>query len=85
MSILFNANFSDLVDVQCHVDTKLQQIRISITDKIVLAGDVKMMLWYDSLYKRVSSHILIYLNFEKEDGCLTPHYQPRKKRADALV
>ncbi|KAF9290677.1 hypothetical protein BGZ68_006392 [Mortierella alpina] len=39
----------------CHVDTKLQQIRISITDKIVLAGDVKMMLWYDSLYKR--SHL----------------------------
>ncbi|KAF9940386.1 hypothetical protein BGZ67_007863 [Mortierella alpina] len=39
----------------CYVDTKLQQIRISITDKIVLAGDVKMMLWYDSLYKR--SHL----------------------------
>ncbi|KAG0001345.1 hypothetical protein BGZ65_003571, partial [Modicella reniformis] len=36
----------------CTVDHQLQQIRISITDKIVLAGDVKMMLWYDSLYKR---------------------------------
>ncbi|KAG0366805.1 hypothetical protein BGZ54_004859 [Gamsiella multidivaricata] len=36
----------------CVVDHKLQQIRLSITDKIVLAGDVKMMLWYDSLYKR---------------------------------
>ncbi|KAI8597034.1 hypothetical protein EDD21DRAFT_229586 [Dissophora ornata] len=36
----------------CVVDHKLQQIRLSITDKIVLAGDVKMTLWYDSLYKR---------------------------------
>ncbi|GJJ79031.1 phosphatidylinositol-3,4,5-trisphosphate 3-phosphatase and dual-specificity protein phosphatase PTEN [Entomortierella parvispora] len=40
------------VPQHCCVDYKLQQIRISITDKIVLAGDVKMMLWYDSLYKR---------------------------------
>ncbi|KAF9351303.1 hypothetical protein BGX26_010652 [Mortierella sp. AD094] len=36
----------------CHVDQILQQIRISISDKIVLGGDVKMMFWYDSLYKR---------------------------------
>ncbi|KAG0251750.1 hypothetical protein BG011_007396 [Mortierella polycephala] len=39
----------------CYVDPVLQRIRISITDKVVLAGDVKMMLWYDSLYKR--SHL----------------------------
>lgn len=37
------------------VDTQLQRIKISITDKIVLAGDVKMMLWYDTMYKR--SHL----------------------------
>ncbi|KAF9914001.1 hypothetical protein BX616_009169 [Lobosporangium transversale] len=39
----------------CTIDHTNQRIRISITDKIVLAGDVKMMLWYDSLYKR--SHL----------------------------
>ncbi|KAG0038285.1 hypothetical protein BGZ83_003122, partial [Gryganskiella cystojenkinii] len=32
----------------CYVDHQNQRIRISITDKIVLAGDVKMMLWYDN-------------------------------------
>ncbi|KAF9436971.1 hypothetical protein BGZ76_002422 [Entomortierella beljakovae] len=37
---------------QCCVDYKLQQLRITISDKIVLAGDVKMMLWYDGIYKR---------------------------------
>ncbi|KAF9111672.1 hypothetical protein BGX27_004613 [Mortierella sp. AM989] len=36
----------------CHVDQGLQQLRIGISDKIVLGGDVKMMLWYDSVYKR---------------------------------
>ncbi|KAF9171599.1 hypothetical protein BGX20_007279 [Mortierella sp. AD010] len=39
-------------DLPCHVDQALQQLRISISDKIVLGGDVKMTFWYDSLYKR---------------------------------
>ncbi|KAG0278405.1 hypothetical protein BGZ96_002398 [Linnemannia gamsii] len=36
------------VPQHCKVDSQKQQLRISISDKIVLAGDVKMMLWYDS-------------------------------------
>lgn len=40
------------VPQHCKVDSQKQQLRISISDKIVLAGDVKMMLWYDSPYKR---------------------------------
>ncbi|KAG0369935.1 hypothetical protein BGX24_002230 [Mortierella sp. AD032] len=36
------------VPQHCKVDTQRQQLRISISDKIVLAGDVKMTLWYDS-------------------------------------
>ncbi|KAF9128592.1 hypothetical protein BGW39_004947 [Mortierella sp. 14UC] len=40
------------VPQHCKVDTQRQQLRIRIFDKVVLAGDVKMMLWYDSPYKR---------------------------------
>ena len=52
--------------IQSRLDHKQQQIRISITDKIVLAGDVKIMLWYDSLYKRVRipSHFATATHFE---------------------
>ncbi|KAF8988122.1 hypothetical protein BGZ52_000545 [Haplosporangium bisporale] len=50
-----NVKIYESLPQHSRLDHKLQQIRISITDKIVLAGDVKIMLWYDSLYKR--SHL----------------------------
>ncbi|KAF8982646.1 hypothetical protein BGZ46_000895 [Entomortierella lignicola] len=41
----------------CTVDLKLKQLRISISDKVVLGGDVKMMLWYDNRYLYKRSHL----------------------------
>ncbi|KAG0033818.1 hypothetical protein BGZ82_005975 [Podila clonocystis] len=49
-----NVKIYESLPQHSRLDHKQQQIRISITDKIVLAGDVKIMLWYDNLYKRDS-------------------------------
>ncbi|KAG0222301.1 hypothetical protein BGW42_006734 [Actinomortierella wolfii] len=50
-----------------HVDTKNQQIRVYFPDKIVLAGDVKIMLWYDSPYKR--DNLLSLTKAETDKAC----------------
>ncbi|KAF9975666.1 hypothetical protein BGZ73_000622, partial [Actinomortierella ambigua] len=54
------------------VDTKKQHIRIRIPEKIVLAGDVKIMLWYDSTYKRCHlCHYFFNTTFISKDNLLS--------------
>ncbi|KAG0269767.1 hypothetical protein DFQ27_002183 [Actinomortierella ambigua] len=54
------------------VDTKKQQIRVQFPDKIVLAGDVKIMLWYDSAYKRCHlCHYFFNTTFISKDNLLS--------------
>ncbi|KAF9167356.1 hypothetical protein DFQ26_004835 [Actinomortierella ambigua] len=64
--------FSTHLSTQSRVDTKKQQIRVQFPDKIVLAGDVKIMLWYDSAYKRCHlCHYFFNTTFISKDNILS--------------